>query len=52
MTPIPTESMGACMRFMRRDKPDMKNDQMVAICLDMMRKKGGKDTPPEKPKGA
>ncbi len=44
--PIDSSSMGACIRQMRREgKP---NDQRVAICLDVMRRKGGKGKPPDK----
>ena len=31
--PIPKDSMEACMRFMRKDKPDMPIDQRIAICM-------------------
>lgn len=42
--PVPksTEDIGTCIRFLRRDKPDMSSKQRVAICLDLARKhKGG-----------
>lgn len=47
--PIPTTSMGACIRFLRRDKPNMDYKQRLAICLDVMRK-AGKKVAPEKGK--
>ena len=42
--PIPssTDDIGACIRFLRRENPEMKNDQRVAICLDLARKHQGK----------
>ena len=47
--PIPTESMGACIRHLRRKNPGMSSDQRVAICLDVMRK-AGKEVAPKKSK--
>lgn len=45
--PVPSseDNLGACIRFLRREHPEMKQDQRVAICLDLARKgkkKGGK----------
>ena len=45
--PLPAD-MGMCIRKLRREKPDMKGDQRVAICLDMMRKAGKETAPPPK----
>lgn len=48
--PVPKSEndIGNCIRFLRRDKPEMKSDQRVAICLDLYRKSQGK--PPWKGK--
>jgi len=51
--PIPTTKdgnadLGACIRFLRRENPEMKSDQRVRICLDLWRKSQGK--PPYKGK--
>lgn len=41
-------NLGECIRFLRRENPDMSSDQRVAICLNIYRKahgikrKGGK----------
>lgn len=44
--PIPVPSseanLGACIRFLRRDKPNMPHKQRIAICLDLARRKGKK----------
>ncbi len=37
--PIPVNGdLGACIRFLRKEKPGMKSDQRVAICLSLARK--------------
>ncbi len=48
--PLPAD-MGMCVRKLRKEKPEMKSDQRVAICLDTMRR-AGKDVgkPNDKPK--
>ena len=55
MSPIPTPTtkdghadIGACIRMLRRENPEMKSDQRVAICLSKWRKSKGK--PPYKGK--
>jgi hypothetical protein len=46
--PIPTTekngtaNLGACIRFLRRERPDMSSDQRVAVCLNIWRKSTGK----------
>lgn len=46
MSPIPVpkseKDIGECIRFLRRENPEMKSDQRVAICLDLARKHQGK----------
>lgn len=43
--PLPTSSMGACIRYVRRKHPDWANDQRVAACLSALRKAGKKVAP-------
>ncbi len=31
--PIPKNNMGECLRFLRKDKPDMPMKQRIAICM-------------------
>jgi len=45
--PLPTD-MGACIRKLRKERPEMKGDQRVAICMDVRRKAGLEKS--EKPK--
>ena len=48
--PIPTPTtdasgnadIGTCIRFLRRENPEMSSKQRVAICLDLWRKSTGK----------
>lgn len=41
--PIPSSSVGAALKFLNKDKPNMKHDQKLAIALDIVRRKGGKN---------
>ena len=45
--PIPRPSsekdIGACMKFLAHDKPDMDNKQRIAICMNLARR--GKKQP-------
>ena len=34
--------LGSCIRFLRRENPDMGSKQRVAICLNIWRKVQGK----------
>jgi len=45
--PLPTSSMGTCIRYVRRKHPDWPHDQRVAACLTALRK-AGKDVAPKK----
>ena len=49
--PVPKSEndLGACIRALRREGYD-KNDQRVAICLDLYRKEHGGKKPPKKEK--
>jgi len=51
MSPIPVpkseDDIGDCIRFLRKERPDMASDQRVAVCLSIYRKAHGK---PEKKK--
>ena len=42
--PVPPEKneLGECIRFLRREKPEMSSDQRVAVCLDVYRRAHGK----------
>jgi len=46
--PVPTTDkegnadLGNCIRFLRKEKPDMPPEQREAICLDLWRKATGK----------
>jgi hypothetical protein len=34
--------LGECIRFLRRENPEMSSDQRVAVCLNIWRKSKGK----------
>lgn len=38
--PVPKseDDLGQCIRFLRKENPEMKSDQRVAICLNLARK--------------
>lgn len=40
--PIPSSSMGACLRFIRKEHPEWSRDKKIAVCLDVTKK--GKKT--------
>ena len=40
--------LGACIRFLRRENPEMSSDQRVAICLSTYRKAHGIPEPKKK----
>jgi len=48
--PIPKseDDLGNCIRYLRRENPEMKSDQRVAICLSTYRKSKGIPEPKEK----
>jgi len=48
MSPIPSSSMSACMRFVRKEHPEWEQDQRVAVCLATLRKAGKKVAPKKK----
>jgi len=43
--PLPSTSMGACMRFVRREHSDWPQKQRIAACLNTLRKAGKKVAP-------
>ncbi len=47
MSPLPID-VGLCIRKLRKEKPDMKPDQRLAICLDVARRGGNKEVKPWK----
>lgn len=52
--PVPTpkseDDLGECIRFLRRENPEMKQDQRVHICLSTYRKAHGIPEPKKKGK--
>lgn len=38
--PVPKKEgdLGDCIRFLRKENPEMKSDQRVAVCLSVFRK--------------
>ena len=37
--------MGECIRFLRKERPDMEANQRVAVCFSVWRKAHGKSEP-------
>lgn len=50
--PLPkTQSVSKLIKFLKKEKPSMPHDQMVAIALERARKAGAKIKKPKKKKG-